>query len=62
MKVEKYGEYIFFCFWSLMKRECFKEENDEFNVVFSMFKMVIMLKYCILFCKYGDCFFFCSGK
>lgn len=56
------GEFFEINDVDLWKKECFKEENDEFNVVFSMFKMVIMLKYCILFCKYGDCFFFCSGK
>lgn len=62
MKAEKHGEHILSRLRSLMKRERLKEENDESNVVFSMFKMATMLKHCILSCKYGDCPFSCSGK
>lgn len=62
VKAEKHGEHILSRLRSLMKRERLKEENDESNVVFSMFKMATMLKHCILSCKYGDCPFSCSGK
>lgn len=62
VKAEQHNKHILSRLRSLMKRERLKEESGESNLVFNMFKMVTMMKHCILSCKYGDCSFSCSGK